>query len=313
MTRLLVRPRHVAVGFLMGCAEVVPGVSGGTVALVCGIYARLVAAVGQATDAALMLLRGRVRAGLAALRGLDWIFLAPLAAGMAIAVLSLARLIDHLLETEPVAIAGLFVGLVLGSIVIAFRLLARVDLVAVAIVLGVALALFLLLGLHEETTGESGDGARAALWAYPLAASVAICAWILPGVSGSLLLVMMGMYSYVFAAIDERDLPPLLLFAGGAAIGIAGFSKLLTWLLEHHHDRLVATMIGLMLGSTRVLWPWPNGVDSTALGEPSGDVALVIGLVVAGCAVVIALGRLAGEEETTPDRSPAIVGAESSA
>lgn len=284
--------RHVLVGFFMGCAEVVPGVSGGTVALVGGVYTRLIDAVRDAVNAALTFGRGRFGEGVERLRRLDWAFLLPLGFAMVVAVLSLARVITHFLEEEPVRVSGLFAGLVLGSVVVAVGLIRRVDGSTLAIVLAVGLAMFFLLGLQSETEGSSADAASAPLWAYPLAASIAICAWILPGVSGSLMLVMMGMYSHVFAAVDDREMLPLLLFAAGAVVGLAVFSKLLAWLLEHHHDRVLAAMVGLMFGSLRVLWPWPGGVETTNLGQPVwDDVPFAIIVAVAAAAVVFALTR----------------------
>lgn len=293
--------RHLVIGFLMGSAEVVPGVSGGTVALVGGIYTRLIDAVRDGVNLGLTFARGRFGEGMGRLRQLDWALLVPLLVAMAAAVLTLARVIDHYLETQPERLSGLFLGLVLGSVPVALRFLRRVDAATVLIVVGVGAALFVLLGLREETVGEAGDAATAPLWAYPLAASVAICAWILPGVSGSLMLVMMGMYAHVFGALSDGDLPPLVLFAAGAVIGLALFSKILAWLLEHHHDRMVAVMIGLMLGSVRVLWPWPNGVESSGLSAPGDDVTIPVLLAVVGFVVVLLAGRLGDvQEEPAP-------------
>lgn len=295
--------RHVLVGFLMGCAEVVPGVSGGTVALVGGVYTRLIDAVRDAVNAAVTVVRGQVGEGLERVRRLDWVFLVPLGAGMVAALVTLARVVTYFLDEEPVRVSGLFLGLVLGSVVVASRLVRKVDASLLLIAVGVGGALFLLLGLRSETEAAEVDAATAPLWAYPLAASIAICAWILPGVSGSLMLVMMGMYANVFAALDDRELAPMVLFALGAVVGLALFSKALAWLLEHHHDRMLATMIGLMLGSLRVLWPWPGGVMSTELGAPSSsDTVIPILLAVAGFAVVAAVGSLGlVKEEPAPE------------
>lgn len=295
--------RHVLVGFLMGCAEVVPGVSGGTVALVSGVYTRLIDSVRDAVNAALTLVRGQVGEGLERIRKLDWLFLIPLGLGMLVAIGTLARVITHFLEEEPVRVSGLFLGLVLGSVVVALRIMRKVDASALLIVVGVGIAFFVLLGLRSETEAAEVDAASAPLWAYPLAASVAICAWILPGISGSLMLVMMGMYANVFAAVDDRELGPILLFGVGAVVGLALFSKLLAWLLEYHHDRMVAVMIGLMFGSMRVLWPWPKGVESTHLDAPSSsDTVIPVLLAVLGFAVVAGVGRLGliKEEPGTP-------------
>lgn len=299
--------RHVLVGFFMGCAEVVPGVSGGTVALVGGIYTRLIDAVRDAVNAAVTVARGQFGDGGERLRKLDWAFLIPLGIGMVAAVLSLARVITHFLEEEPVRVSGLFLGLVLGSVVVALRIMRKVDASTLFIVVGVGVVVFALLGLGSETEAAEVDAATAPLWAYPLAASIAICAWILPGVSGSLMLVMMGMYANVFAALDNRELAPLLLFAVGAVVGLAVFSKLLAWLLEHHHDRMVAVMIGLMFGSVRVLWPWPGGVESTELGAiSSSDAVIPVLLAVVGFVAVAAIGALGLVKEEEP-RSPELV------
>lgn len=294
--------RHLVVGFLMGSADVVPGVSGGTMALVCGIYARLIAAVGDGARAAATLARGRVGEGIRQVRGLDWALLLPLLAGVGLAVASLASVIEHLLEEQPVRLAGLFLGLVLGSVVVSTRMLRRVDPTALAIAAVVAVALFVLLGLRQETTAEAADAASAPVWAYPASAMVAICAMILPGVSGSFLLVTLGMYDDVLAAVNDRQIGLLLLFVAGCAVGLGLFSRLLSWLIEHHHDRVVAAMIGLMLGSVRVLWPWPAGTSTTEIAGPSGDVAVPAALAAVGFVVVLVIGRLGlVREESTPD------------
>lgn len=284
--------RHAVIGFCMGSAEVVPGVSGGTVALVGGVYTRLIDAVRDAVNVGVSVARGKIAEAIDGFKKLDWVFLIPLGLGMVVAILSLARVIEHYLEEEPVTIAGLFLGLVLGSVLVSARLIRKIDATAMLLAIGAGVGLFLLLGLRQDTVGEEAEVANAPLWAYPLAASIAICAWILPGISGSLMLVMMGMYSDVFGALNDRDLLPLVLFAVGAVIGLALFSKLLAWLMDHHHDHMVAAMIGLMLGSTRVLWPWPGGVESTELARPSGDVLLPVLLAVVGFAVILAVGRL---------------------
>jgi putative membrane protein len=303
--------RHGIFGFLMGSADVVPGVSGGTVALVCGIYARLIDAVRDGARALASLVQGRFRQAVAQLRGIDWALLVPLLAGIGVAVLSLASLLDHLLEDEPVRLAGLFLGLVLGSIVMATRLFQRrIDGSAVAIAVVVAVAAFVLLGLREETTAEAADAATAPVWAYPVAAMVAICAMILPGVSGAFILVTVGMYQHVLAAVNDRDIGLLVLFLAGAVVGLALFSRVLSWLIHRHHDRVLAAMVGLMLGSLRVLWPWPGGALTTELSAPSSDVAVPILLAVVGFVAVTVISRwaLRSERPSVPPSEPASTG-----
>lgn len=293
--------KHLGVGFLMGSADVVPGVSGGTVALVCGIYARLIDAIRDGARALGWILRGRLGEGIRGVRDVDWALLVPLLLGIATAVLSLASVIEHLLEDEPVKLGGLFMGLVAGSVVVARGLLKQPERSHLVIVAVSAVVLFVGLGLRTETTAEAAEVTTAPLWAFAASGAVAICAMILPGISGSFLLVMLGMYGDVLGAVNDRSLLPVALFIAGCVVGLALFSRLLAWLLDHHHDRVVAAMIGLMLGSVRILWPWPAGTATTELGAPSGDVIVPVALALGGFVFVLALGRLgAVREEPVP-------------
>ncbi len=137
------------------------------------------------------------------------------------------------------------------------------------------------------------------MWAFFGAGAVAICAFILPGVSGSFLLLSLGMYQAVLAAVNDREVTVILVFALGAAISLAVFSRILERLLERHHDAVTAVLVGLMIGSMRILWPWPNGLGdadgagATVLGAPRGDIAVPVALAIAGAAVVLVVGRLA--------------------
>ena len=112
---------------------------------------------------------------------------------------------------------------------------------------------------------------------------------ILPGISGSFLLVMMGMYSEVLGAVNDRDLVSVLVFVAGAVTGLALFSTVLSWMLEHYHNWVLAAMIGLMVGSLRVLWPWPGGTETTTLSAPAGDVGVPILLAIVGVVVVVVI------------------------
>ena len=150
--------------------------------------------------------------------------------------------------------AGLFLGLVLGSVVVAWRLLHSTTAADVTAMAAVAAATFVLLGF------QSGPVADPSLPVYFGAAAIAICAMILPGISGSFLLLMMGMYATVLSAVHDRDLVVIAVFGLGATVGLALFSSALGYLLDHHHDPVIGALIGLMIGSIRVLWPWPNGV-----------------------------------------------------
>jgi len=280
-------------GVCMGAADIVPGVSGGTIALVFGIYQRLVKAIQTGSSALGHFLRLDWRGGVAKLGEVEWGFLLPLLAGILLAVLSLARLLESLLHDYPVEVSALFVGLVAGSVVVAWQLLVKRDGPRIAILVGVGVVVFLLLGLREGTSDDTvGQVSDPAVWAFFVAGAIAICAMILPGISGSFLLVMLGMYGPVLSAVNDRDTATVLVFGLGAIIGLALFSQVLHWALNEHYDSVMAGLIGLMLGSMRVLWPWPDGVDSTALEVPADPVVLPVVLATAAFLLVVAVHQI---------------------
>ncbi len=288
-------PATIVSGFVMGSADLVPGVSGGTVALVLGIYERLVASIRQGARALATLLRGDVSGAIDGLKRVEWAFLVPLLGGILIAIATLAGILHTLLEDEPVAMSAAFFGLVVGSIVVAADLVERRDAMTIGVGAVTAVAAFFLLGLR------SGGITDPALPIFFIAGALAIVAMILPGISGSFILLMLGMYEPVIAAVDEREIATILVVGAGAGIGLGGFSTVLTWLLDHHRDVVMASLTGLMLGSLRVLWPWPageDGVGDVALGAPvSSEIALAVGLAFAGVAVTILGARLAARRE----------------
>ncbi|HUF31587.1 MAG TPA: DUF368 domain-containing protein [Acidimicrobiales bacterium] len=284
-------PLQIVRGFVMGAADVVPGVSGGTVALVFGIYTDLVAAVHQGAVALGRFVRLDVKGGMAELRRVDWLFLLPLLAGVGLAVVTLAHLIETLLEEQPVRMSAVFFGLVLASIVVAWGYVRRRDARTLAVLVVVAAVTFALLGLR------SGPVADPSLGYVFLAGAVAICAMILPGISGSFLLLMLGVYDSILGAVTDRDLAVAAVFALGCVVGLALFSSLLDWALKHHHDLVMGGLIGLMVGSLRVLWPWPDGTGSTSIGAPDGDWPAVVVLGVVAVAVVLLVARLAGTRD----------------
>lgn len=272
-------------GFLMGSADVVPGVSGGTIAVLVGIYERLVHAISMASKALGNVLRLRFREAGQRLREIDWGLIVPLVIGIGVAVFTLAGLITTLLEDYPEAMAGVFSGLVAASAWVAWRMIRRPNGMSVGIVTAVAVITFLVLGLKGGVVASPS-------WLVIFGAgAIAICAMILPGISGSFLLLMLGMYDFVISAVDERDFPVLGVFALGCIVGLALFSQVLDWSLENHHDVVVGAMVGLMIGSFRVLWPWPGGVDSTDLGAPAGTwyIPVLLGLLAAAVVAGITL------------------------
>lgn len=294
---------QLARGFAMGTADIVPGVSGGTVALVLGIYDRLIGNIRLGARALKRLLTGDVDGVKQTIREIEWVWLITLLAGILVAVAALSSVLETLLDEQPIVMAGLFLGLVVGTIWIAWNLLERVDAVAVAIIVGVGVALFALLGLRSDTEVAEGTAevVTQPIWIFFLSGALAICAMILPGISGSFILVMIGMYTEVLGAVNDRDLAALGATALGCIVGLAIFSTLLNHLLEHYRNHVIAAMIGLMIGSTRVLWPWPNGTHTTTLAAPTDDVVLPIALFLVGAVVVIAVERLSSNVGEMPD------------
>ena len=267
---------QLARGFAMGAADVVPGVSGGTVALVLGIYRTLVDTIRDGARALGTLLKGDVRGFWQKLTALDFLFIVPLGAGVLLALVSLASVIETQLHDNPEEMAGLFFGLVASSAIVAFSMLTERREIHYILMAVVGVLVFWLLGY------QSGPVADPSPLAFLATGAVAICAMILPGISGSFIMLMLGMYAAVIGAIDERALDDAALVAVGAVIGLALFSTALGWVLDRAFDLVMAVLIGLMLGSLRVLWPWPNGVgvisedadevvSGTGLDWPGGD------------------------------------------
>ncbi|WP_084631157.1 DUF368 domain-containing protein [Demequina aestuarii] len=277
---------NVLRGGVIGAVEVVPGVSGGTLALVVGVYETLIASAGE-------LVRGAVAGATAPLRrtGMDrsrahfarvrWGVLVPLGLGMLTAIVLVSATLAPLIEDHPVQTRALFAGLIVASLIVPARMVGRWRAREVLVAVVGAVAAFWLTGL----TGV--ERADPSLWLVLGAASLAVCALVLPGVSGSFLLLVLGMYASTLAAVNDRDLAYLGVFAAGAVMGLAVFVTGLQWMLAHHHALTLATMTGLMLGSLRALWPWQG--DDASLQAPAGDLLPVIVLFVVGIAAVGAL------------------------
>lgn len=297
-------PANFLRGAAMGSADIVPGVSGGTVALVLAIYQRLIVAIRTGSSALGRLVRLDLRGALGLLREVEWVFLVPLGAGILSAVLVLAASIEDQLEEHPVQMAGLFLGLVAGAAVVALGLLTRRDAREWTLIGVAGLAFFLLLGF-ADTAKAADPAAVVPPWQFFLAGSIAICAMILPGVSGSFLLVALGMYQPVLAAVTSRDYGSLAVFLLGCVVGLALFSQLLHWALSEHYDTVMALMIGLLVGSLRILWPWPDGGASAELGRPDEAVLLTVALAVVGFVVVLGVDRIAHRLERRTPRDEA--------
>ena len=267
----------------MGGADIIPGVSGGTVALIVGIYERLIHSIKVLFGAALSLVRGRVSDFRSQLAEVEWLLIVPLFAGIATALLVGAAVIPGLMQRHPVEMRALFFGLITGSLVIPWRRMSHRGPTMLSIALIAAVGAFILVGLPPREMAEPP------MWAVFMMAAIAICAMILPGVSGAFLLLVFGIYEPTLTAISDRDLLYVAVFGAGAALGLGSFSGILNWLLEHYHDQTMAVLIGLMAGSLRALWPWIT-MDRTLLLPDSTSEALFPAILVAtGIAVVLVL------------------------
>ena len=295
---------HVVGGGLIGAAEVVPGVSGGTVALVVGLYDRLIGAADTVVRAAQALVPGRAPASDARRRlaEVPWGLVLPVVGGMLTALVLGAALLEPLVEEHPVRMRAVFLGLVAASLVVPLRMVGWVRSARdLAWVVGGAVVAGVLVSFPPAEVDEPF------LPAVALAAAVAVSALVLPGVSGSFLLLSVGLYDSTIAAVNDRDLVYLLVFATGAAVGLATVVRGVRWLLTHRRRVTLLLMTGLMVGSLRALWPWQD--DDRALLAPSGgseEIALVAGLALAAAAVVLALvaREVVLERRAVHDASP---------
>ncbi len=243
----MIRPGIFFRGMAMGAADVVPGVSGGTLALITGIYEELIDTLGGITPRLIGVWR---REGFAAFwQQANLTFLITLLAGIFTSIALLARLITWLLATHPVPVWAFFSGLILASIFMVLSPLRKRGLVQ-----GMAFALGTLIAVLIAFAPAMSGGAGALV--FFLSGMLAICAMILPGISGSFILLLLGMYQPVLEAVKEVQVPLLLAFLSGCAIGLLSFVHILKWTLHHYHDTVMALLAGFMAGSLVKLWPW---------------------------------------------------------
>jgi putative membrane protein len=307
------RPRalftHFTQGLLMGSADIIPGVSGGTMALIVGIYKNLIAAIGDAVTAVLLLVRGRGREAMRQFASLEWSLLLPVVGGILLAIALGSLFIPELLDRYPVECRALFFGLVAASLVIPWRERKAHRASHYAIAFVGAVVAFLLVGLPR-----SADAADPSLLRVGLTAAVAINAMILPGVSGAFLLEVLGLYRTTLEALRALDVVYVAAFGLGAALGLGAAAKALSWLLDRHHDLTMAVLVGLLAGSLRALWPWVGFVehahsdgtvsqvpDPSVLLAPGEGWPLALGLALFGFAFVTALAWFGRRRIATGD------------
>ena len=248
-------------GVCMGASDVVPGVSGGTMAFILGIYEELIDSIrtvgrGEFLSA---VFRFRIKE---IFEILNWQFLLAVAIGIGVAIISLAGILEYLLINQPIYLWSFFFGLVIASILTVQKSIKNWAAGPWAFLAIGTIGAYLLVGLVPAQTPNSW-------WFLILSGMIAICAMILPGVSGSFILVLLGKYQFVLNAVNERDVISVGLIGIGAVIGLVTFAQILGWFFKHYHDLTVAFLIGLMLGSLRKIWPWK--VDTAYLLDPNGN------------------------------------------
>lgn len=291
-------------GILMGAADAVPGVSGGTIAFITGIYEELIHSIRRCDLAALKILFSQ--GPKAAWNYVNGSFLVVLLVGILLSVLTLARAVLYLLAEHPILLWSFFFGLILASTWSVARHVAGWTGNRISVfVLGVVIAF--------SITSLSPSALVISPLTVFLSGMIAICAMVLPGISGSFILLLLGMYTTVLTAVKEFDITLLGLFALGAVAGLLAFSRLLSWAFTHFRSMTLALLGGFLLGSLNKVWPWkytvsyrinskgaevplveqnvmPSAfVDLT--GEPAQTI-FALGLMVLGCLLVIALDRI---------------------
>ncbi|MDY0249682.1 MAG: DUF368 domain-containing protein [Pseudomonas sp.] len=286
-------------GMAMGAADVVPGVSGGTVAFITGVYDELLTALARIPEAVWLLLQGQIKR---AWQLANVNFLLILFSGVLLSILSLARLITWLLDTQPIALWSFFFGLIVVSCYLVGRDIQRWLLSRwLALALGAGFAWWITVASPISWGHDS-----LSLFA---AGAIAICAMILPGISGSFILVLMGLYPAILLAVKQLDMSVLLVFVAGCLFGLLAFSRLLHAALQRFRDVTLALLTGIMFGSLNKVWPWKQTlswrIDSHGGAVPlmqenispwqfadlfQADAQLLLAIALAVCAVVVVLG-----------------------
>ncbi|MEM6845071.1 MAG: DUF368 domain-containing protein [Bacteroidota bacterium] len=240
-------------GVAMGGADVVPGVSGGTLAFITGIYERLLDAISSVNKEALQyVLKFRWRA---LWKHVDGSFLLPLLSGIALSIFTLAKIIHFLLDEYPIQLWSFFFGLVIiASYIVAKDISQWYGRVIIAGIAGIVIAYLITVATPAQTPTDT--------WFIFLSGAIAICAMILPGISGSFILLILGKYEYIVTALTELNLFVIAVFGAGCVVGLLSFARLISWLLDRYYDTAVALLAGFMIGSLNKIWPWKEVVST---------------------------------------------------
>lgn len=235
-------------GIGMGAADVIPGVSGGTIAFITGIYEELIDSI-KSVVAPESIKHLKSLSLLNYFKAINADFLLAVLSGIAISFLSLAKLMQYLLANYPIFVWSFFLGLILASVWFVAKIIERWNVSTyIFFVTGIILGFVITTITPTETPND--------LWFIFICGAVAICAMILPGISGSFILLLMGKYIYMISALSSFDFTIILVFLVGAVVGILAFSNFLSWLLHHFHSATIAVLAGFMLGSLNKVWPW---------------------------------------------------------
>jgi putative membrane protein len=232
----------------MGAADVVPGVSGGTIAFITGIYEELLASIKNSPLAFKILIKSKFNVKLF-WKELNGNFLFSLLLGIGISILSLAKLMTYMLEHHPVPVWSFFFGLILASVWFVLKDIKKWKIqYCISLIFGIVAGYLITVISPSETPDD--------LWFIFLSGAIAICAMILPGISGSFILLLLGKYAYILGALNNLNMLVILVFALGAIIGIISFSHFLSWLLKRYNFLTIAFLAGIMFGSLNKIWPW---------------------------------------------------------
>ena len=284
-------------GLAMGAADVVPGVSGGTIAFISGIYEELLSSISNVN---LGLFKTFKNEGFnAAWAQLNGGFLASLFLGIFISIVSLAKAIKYLLENEPILLWSFFFGLVLASIIYIAKQIKKWNILSfIVLILGAFLAYYITT-LNPLVSENSSY-----IYIF-IAGAIAICAMILPGISGSFILVLLGAYKPVLNALNNKDVKTVLIFIAGAIVGLLTFSRILKWLFKHYKEITLAGLTGFIIGSLNKIWPWketltwrrnshgvevPFNQQSVSPFTFDGDAQLIMAVALAAVGFIIILG-----------------------
>lgn len=240
-------------GIAMGAADIVPGVSGGTIALISGIYEEFINALKSFSSALIVLKRDGIPATWKHINGS---FLVALFSGIAISLISLVQFIKYALSEHPILLWSFFFGLIIASCYFVGKRVEKWDFRSVLALFIGAVSIFLITDPGLQLTDTSTE-----LWFIFLSGMLAICAMILPGISGAFILVLLGKYAYVIEALSELKFSIIITFAAGCIVGLLSFSHFLSFMLRKYHNLTIALLTGFMIGSLNKIWPWKNTLD----------------------------------------------------